>query len=113
MPNERVIVFDAVEGANHTTVDALVEEGLAQPQQFVERRLAPGEGKKKLAFLSFSSGTTGRPKVRYQWMVWRRLGAEHVTCHRWAGGDDPALCGDCELCADEAVCEYKGRAVPE
>ena len=69
VPNERVVVFDAVEGANHTTVDALVEEGLAQPQQFVERRLAPGEGKKKLAFLSFSSGTTGRPKVRYQWTV--------------------------------------------
>ena len=64
VPSERVIVFDAVEGANNTTVHTLIEEGLAQPQQFVERRLAPGEGKKKLAFLSFSSGTTGRPKVR-------------------------------------------------
>ena len=69
VPSERVIVFDAVEGANNTTVHTLIEEGLAQPQQFVERRLAPGEGKKKLAFLSFSSGTKGRPKVRYQWMV--------------------------------------------
>ena len=66
VPSERVIVFDAVEGANNTTVHTLIEEGLAQPQQFVERRLAPGEGKKKLAFLSFSSGTTGRPKVRPQ-----------------------------------------------
>ena len=68
VPNVRVVVFDAVEGVNLTTVDALVEEGLPQPQQFVERQLAPAEGKKKLAFLSFSSGTTGRPKVRAQLM---------------------------------------------
>lgn len=30
---------------------------------FVEKRLAPGEAKKKLAFLCFSSGTTGKPKA--------------------------------------------------
>ncbi|RDX52610.1 amp dependent CoA ligase [Lentinus brumalis] len=63
IPPERVVVFDAAEGANNTTIHELVEEGLAQPQRYVERRLAPGEGKKKLAFLSFSSGTTGRPKA--------------------------------------------------
>lgn len=64
IPHDHVIVFDEVSGARNVTLHTLVEEGLAQPQAFVERRLAPGEGKKKLAFLSFSSGTTGRPKVK-------------------------------------------------
>ncbi|KAI0943151.1 hypothetical protein AcV7_002378 [Taiwanofungus camphoratus] len=48
---------------SHPTVDELVAEGLAQPPRFVERRLAPGEARTKLAFLSFSSGTTGKPKA--------------------------------------------------
>lgn len=30
---------------------------------YTERALRPGEGKTKLAFLSFSSGTTGKPKA--------------------------------------------------
>ena len=30
---------------------------------FEERKLEPGEAKTKLAFLNFSSGTTGKPKV--------------------------------------------------
>lgn len=60
---DRVIVFDSVQGAKNVTVEALIQEGLSQRQAFTERQLAPGEGKKKLAFLSFSSGTTGRPKV--------------------------------------------------
>ena len=65
IPPERVVVFNPVGDAKNAklTVDALIEEGLAHPQAFVEPRLAPGGGKKKLAFLSFSSGTTGRPKV--------------------------------------------------
>lgn len=45
------------------SLDELVSEGLSSPASFEEIRLAPGEGKSKLAFLSFSSGTTGRPKV--------------------------------------------------
>ncbi|EJD03679.1 acetyl-CoA synthetase-like protein [Fomitiporia mediterranea MF3/22] len=45
------------------TISDLVKEGLSKPTCFVERRLAPGEGKTKLAFLSFSSGTTGKPKA--------------------------------------------------
>ncbi|CCM01556.1 uncharacterized protein FIBRA_03615 [Fibroporia radiculosa] len=47
----------------HVTLNQLVAEGLAAPQSFVERKLKPGEGRTKLAFLSFSSGTTGRPKA--------------------------------------------------
>ncbi|EJD03682.1 phenylacetyl-CoA ligase [Fomitiporia mediterranea MF3/22] len=47
----------------YPTISDLVKEGLSQPTSFKERRLAPGEGKTKLAFLSFSSGTTGKPKA--------------------------------------------------
>lgn len=41
----------------------LVEEGVGRKKCYTERRLAPGEARTKIAFLSFSSGTTGRPKV--------------------------------------------------
>ncbi|EIW53371.1 amp dependent CoA ligase [Trametes versicolor FP-101664 SS1] len=63
IPTERVVVFDAIPGASNTTVHELIAEGLDHTQQFFERKLQPGEGKRKLAFLSFSSGTTGRPKA--------------------------------------------------
>ena len=68
LPRERIVTFDtpgASEQADAGVVPfaALVAEGLARPTAYAERRLAPGEGKTKLAFLSFSSGTTGRPKV--------------------------------------------------
>lgn len=40
-----------------------------QENVFLERDLAPGEGKTKVALLSWSSGTTGNPKVKisYSW----------------------------------------------
>ncbi|KAG2121568.1 hypothetical protein BD769DRAFT_1361304 [Suillus cothurnatus] len=63
--SERVILFD-VEDADTVqslTVQALVSQGLASAPSFTERKLAPGEGKTKVAFLNFSSGTTGRPKA--------------------------------------------------
>ncbi|KAI0325523.1 amp dependent CoA ligase [Cubamyces sp. BRFM 1775] len=70
IPPERVVLFDDAAAAatdaparGHVTVEQLVAEGVEQTQRFVERRLGPGEGKRKLAFLSFSSGTTGRPKA--------------------------------------------------
>ncbi|KAG2145839.1 hypothetical protein DEU56DRAFT_788402 [Suillus clintonianus] len=62
---DRIILFD-VEGtdtAQRATVQALVSQGLASASNFTERKLAPGEGKTKVAFLNFSSGTTGRPKA--------------------------------------------------
>lgn len=62
---DRVILFD-VEGADTTqrvTVQVLVSQGLTSALNFTERKLAPGEGKTKVAFLNFSSGTTGRPKA--------------------------------------------------
>ncbi|KAF8187779.1 phenylacetyl-CoA ligase [Pholiota molesta] len=70
LPSDRIILFlfdtkvipDHVR-ANHETVSSLLEFGLRNKTLFVERKLSPGEGKTKLAFLSFSSGTTGRPKA--------------------------------------------------
>ncbi|QRW10785.1 AMP binding enzyme [Ceratobasidium sp. AG-Ba] len=56
-------------GVNHKppsgilTIDQLINEGLAPPQLFEEKQLALGEGKTKVAFYSFSSGTTGKPKA--------------------------------------------------
>jgi len=57
----------AIARQNVITVQSLIERGLGDLNdngpQFVERRLRKGEARTKLAFLSFSSGTTGRPKV--------------------------------------------------
>ena len=67
IPFDRVIPLDAIHGQRSSTVapdlHQLIAYGLAHPPHFVERRLRPGEGKTKVAFLSFSSGTTGKPKV--------------------------------------------------
>lgn len=59
---DRVVLL-APETSHHCTVDMLVRGGLAQKQQFRERTFKPGEAKTKLALLSFSSGTTGKPKA--------------------------------------------------
>jgi 4-coumarate--CoA ligase len=45
------------------TLNDLITTGLSQEPNFVERQLDPGESKTRLAFLCFSSGTTGHPKV--------------------------------------------------
>jgi len=47
----------------HLTLGDLVAEGLSSEPHFIERRFASGEAKTKVAFLSFSSGTTGKPKA--------------------------------------------------
>ncbi|TFL04442.1 hypothetical protein BDV98DRAFT_562245 [Pterulicium gracile] len=67
IPVDRIVVFDTPStGSGYTTVSQLVDEGLRlskQGKRFEELKLKPGEAKTKLAFLSFSSGTTGRPKA--------------------------------------------------
>ena len=67
IPFDRVIPLDTIRGPRSSVVapdlHQLITYGLAHPPNFVERRLRPGEGKTKVAFLSFSSGTTGKPKV--------------------------------------------------
>ncbi|KAI0064697.1 phenylacetyl-CoA ligase [Artomyces pyxidatus] len=66
IPTERVIPVVAPSAPHQAVgphVGELVEYGNAHKANFVERHLARGEGKTKLAFFSFSSGTTGVPKA--------------------------------------------------
>lgn len=63
LPPDRIIIVDSPTLQSYQSIESLVKEGLADQPRFVERRLNPGEAKTKLALLSFSSGTTGRPKA--------------------------------------------------
>ncbi|KAL1694704.1 hypothetical protein GGG16DRAFT_87336 [Schizophyllum commune] len=65
LPAERIARFSnaASRPSPVKTIDELVAIGASRPQGYEERKLRPGEGKTKVAFLSFSSGTTGRPKA--------------------------------------------------
>ena len=67
IPLERVVPIDKASGApfgvSRSSVYDLIDIGMKKDNCFVERRLAPGEAKKKTAFYCFSSGTTGKPKV--------------------------------------------------
>jgi len=63
IPSSSLVLFDAVPNSGIVTVDELIRQGLKCDAAFTERRLRKGEGKTKIAFLSFSSGTTGKPKV--------------------------------------------------
>ncbi|KAH9949236.1 amp dependent CoA ligase [Amylocystis lapponica] len=58
-----IVLFDPIADATPPVLGELIAEGLSVPRRFAECRLKPGEGKTKLAFLSFSSGTTGLPKA--------------------------------------------------
>ena len=63
IPNDRIVLLAPIPGTDHLTIDHLIAEGLSHPARWTEPRLKKGEGKTKLAFLLFSSGTTGRPKA--------------------------------------------------
>ncbi|KAE9400526.1 phenylacetyl-CoA ligase [Gymnopus androsaceus JB14] len=66
IPLNRVVVIPSTNDAavaNTITLDELVSSGATTPRTFSECRLKPGEAKTKVAFLSFSSGTTGKPKA--------------------------------------------------
>lgn len=65
IPLDRVVTIDSPpsQDAAHMSVEELISSGLSTPLSFSERRLLSGEGKTKLAFLCFSSGTTGKPKA--------------------------------------------------
>jgi long-subunit acyl-CoA synthetase (AMP-forming) len=66
LSSDRILVFNTADSspAGKVSIENMVRLGRTHAPSFQERRLKPGEGKTKLAFLSFSSGTTGRPKVR-------------------------------------------------
>jgi 4-coumarate--CoA ligase len=59
---KRVYIIDGKEHKSHKTVHQLIDEGTKRKSPLPPLRLAKGEGKKRLAFLSYSSGTTGLPK---------------------------------------------------
>lgn len=73
---DRLVLFERLPNSIftlHTTFQDLITEGLTKDPSFIERGLAPGEAKSKIAFLCFSSGTTGKPKVRKHPLAIRRL----------------------------------------
>ncbi|KAG6333812.1 hypothetical protein ID866_5272, partial [Astraeus odoratus] len=67
LPTDRIVLFNTAAPPSSQgmflTVQDLISQGLSIPSSFRERHLRPGEGKTKIAFLNFSSGTTGRPKA--------------------------------------------------
>jgi acyl-coenzyme A synthetase/AMP-(fatty) acid ligase len=67
IPHDRLVLLDGSERVipnfSGNNIHNLIEHGLSQEPNFVERRLEPGEAKTKVALLLFSSGTTGKPKV--------------------------------------------------
>ncbi|KAF7302723.1 Phenylacetyl-CoA ligase [Mycena chlorophos] len=66
LPDDRVVVIEPSDGprftGKHETIESLVQFGNSKPANFIQRKLRSGEGKTKIAFYSFSSGTTGTPK---------------------------------------------------
>ncbi|SJL09487.1 uncharacterized protein ARMOST_12865 [Armillaria ostoyae] len=66
IPTSSILLFDISTvnpGSGYTMVSELVSYGENSSAQIPEKRLAPGEGKTKVALLFFSSGTTGKPKA--------------------------------------------------
>jgi 4-coumarate--CoA ligase len=68
IPTDRIILIDSLPSSGTglqapPTVEDLINYGLSETRSFRESQLSAEEGKTKLAFLSFSSGTTGRPKA--------------------------------------------------
>ncbi|KAL4073112.1 hypothetical protein V8B97DRAFT_2022941 [Scleroderma yunnanense] len=67
LPADRIILLDGASSEPtqkpYPSVQHLIDQGLSSRATFRERKLNPGEGKTKVAFLNFSSGTTGRPKA--------------------------------------------------
>ncbi|KAJ1299507.1 hypothetical protein OPQ81_006105 [Rhizoctonia solani] len=67
LPTQRIVLFleakPTTSVGDSLNVDQLAREGLNSKPNFEEKRLAPGENKTKVAFYSFSSGTTGKPKA--------------------------------------------------
>ncbi|KAJ7642716.1 amp dependent CoA ligase [Mycena polygramma] len=64
IPQERVIVLEDVEGQHRGqfTISDLMAQGRTETP-VLGRKLLPGEGRRKIAFLCTSSGTTGKPKI--------------------------------------------------
>jgi 4-coumarate--CoA ligase len=60
MPSSAIVLIDSRGPKGYTTIDELVRFGSTERDSYEEIRLKPGEARTKLAFLCFSSGTTGK-----------------------------------------------------
>ncbi|KAF9015571.1 amp dependent CoA ligase [Cyathus striatus] len=63
---DRIIILDKpfIHASITTlTLNELISVGASQPEGYSARRFSPGEARRTIAFLSFSSGTTGKPKA--------------------------------------------------
>ncbi|KAH6916916.1 phenylacetyl-CoA ligase [Coprinopsis sp. MPI-PUGE-AT-0042] len=63
LPSSAIVLIDSRGPKGFTTTDELVRFGSTERDFYEEIRLKPGEARTKLAFLCFSSGTTGKPKA--------------------------------------------------
>ncbi|KAH9927963.1 acetyl-CoA synthetase-like protein [Epithele typhae] len=74
----------------------LIESGLKEPQRFTPLSFRPGQAKEKLALLSFSSGTTGRPKAvmisHYSMIANIVMYGEHMRQNRAKTSPDMHFC---------------------
>jgi len=60
MPQDRIVLVESPPSqTSYSTVDELVQFGMQNPPNFNEIHFKAGQAKTTLAFLSFSSGTTG------------------------------------------------------
>ena len=64
IPQHRLVLLDGhlAPTAPSPSIESLIEERGSHPP-YVEHTFKPGEAKTAIAFLCFSSGTTGNPKV--------------------------------------------------
>ncbi len=104
IPPDRVIPLDTIRGHRPSAIapdlHELITYGLAHQPYFVERMLKPGEGRTKIAFLCFSSGTTGKPKAST--LV---SSGFKVLMFSFIGGGDSSLCSDRDYPADGRLVE--------
>ena len=89
IPRTSIVVLDdnektASKSRSLRTVDKLVAEGKGLPPVY-SKKLSPMEGRVKMAFLCFSSGTTGKPKVGH--MLWNNT----ASSWRYSGRRDKPL----------------------
>ncbi|KAG6853945.1 hypothetical protein C0991_012269 [Blastosporella zonata] len=67
LPSDRVVLIDRARPSPSEpripNLPDLIQEGIKRTLDFKERILESGEGRRKVALLSWSSGTTGKPKV--------------------------------------------------
>ncbi|KAF9033174.1 hypothetical protein BJ165DRAFT_1515946 [Panaeolus papilionaceus] len=97
---ERIILFDNNSPTKppYTTLGELMEIGRSHTQNYTPVVFEPGEGLTTTAFLSFSSGTTGKPKAvviphasiianTMQQMAHFHIGDPHWPYKRFAPGD--------------------------